>query len=109
MRLLSVRLIISLIIGITLVSSVFSYYEVLADKRTLRTDVERRDEVLGESLAGNVERIWNIDSKNADAKNFSKNRSNIAPGKVPDKIPDKVPINELQQLVQRFGSREHLL
>jgi hypothetical protein len=47
MRLLSVRLIVSLIIGITLVSSGFSYYEVLAEKRGLRADVERRDEVLG--------------------------------------------------------------
>ena len=63
MRLLSVRLIISLIIGITLVSSGFSYYEVLAEKRALRSDVERRDEILGESLADNVEQLWNLDSK----------------------------------------------
>ncbi len=29
--------------------------------------------------------------------------------KTPDRVPDKVPNNELQQLVQRFGNREHLL
>ena len=80
MRLLSVRLIVSLILGIALVSSGFSYYEVLGEKRALRSDVERRDEILGESLVGNVERSWNAGS-------------------------DK----ELKRLVQRFGNREHLL
>jgi trehalose-6-phosphate synthase len=83
MRLLSVRLIASLILGITLVSSGFSYYEVLAEKRALRSDVERRAEMLGESLVANVERSW------------------TGSGKVPN--------NELQRLVQRFGNREHLL
>ena len=41
MRLLSLRLIISLIVGITLVSCGFSYYEVLRQKRALRVDLER--------------------------------------------------------------------
>jgi trehalose-6-phosphate synthase len=80
MRLLSVRLIVSLIIGTTLVSSLFSYYEVLGSKHALRSDLERRAEVLGESLVGNVERSWNTGSN-----------------------------KELQRLVQRFGNREHLL
>ena len=85
MRLLSVRLIASLILGITLISSGFSYYEVLAEKRALRSDVERRAEMLGESLVGNVERSsWNTGS-------------------------GKVPNAELQRLVQRFGNREHML
>ena len=85
MRLLSVRLIASLILGITLVSSGFSYYEVLAQKRALRSDVERRAEMLGESLVGNVERSsWSTSS-------------------------GKVPNTELQRLVQRFGNREHML
>jgi len=102
MRLLSVRLIISLIIGITLVSSGFSYYEVLAEKQTLRSDVERRDEILGESLAGNVEQIWNTGSKKASGKSSKP---------VADKVlnPDKAPSDGLQELVQRFGNREHLL
>ena len=82
MRLLSVRLIVSLIVGITLVSSGFSYYEALNEKRALRSDLEHRALVLSESLVGNVERSWN-------------------PGHDKDK--------ELQRLVKRFGNREHLL
>jgi alpha,alpha-trehalose-phosphate synthase [UDP-forming] len=80
MRLLSVRLIVSLIVGITLVSLAFSYYEVLGEKRVLRSDLERRAEVLGESVAGNVEKSLEVDSGRS-----------------------------LQRLVQHFGSREHLL
>jgi alpha,alpha-trehalose-phosphate synthase [UDP-forming] len=80
MRLLSVRLIISLIVGITLVSLGFSYYEVVGTKRALRSDLERRAEVLGESVAGNVEKSWESGSERG-----------------------------LQRLVQRFGNREHLL
>ncbi len=80
MRLLSVRLIVSLIVGITLVSLFSSYYEVLAEKRSLRNDLQRRAEVLGESLAENVERFWERDSG-----------------------------RELQRIVQRFGNREHLI
>jgi len=56
MRLFSFRLIVSLILGITLVSASFSYYEVLGQKRALRSDLEHRAEMLGESLVGNVER-----------------------------------------------------
>ena len=56
MRLLSVRLIISLIVGVTLVSLCSSGYEVWVGKRNLRHDLQRRAEVLAESLAGNVGR-----------------------------------------------------
>jgi trehalose-6-phosphate synthase len=80
MRLLSVRLIVSLILGITLVSLAFSYYQVVGEKRALRGDLERRSEVLGESLAGNVEKALGTGSNQA-----------------------------LQRLVQRFGNREHLI
>ncbi|HTC58363.1 MAG TPA: trehalose-6-phosphate synthase [Candidatus Sulfotelmatobacter sp.] len=80
MRLLSARLIVSLIVGITLVSLGFSYYEVVVQKRALRSDLERRAEVLSESLAGNVEKSWENGSERG-----------------------------LQRLVQRFGNREHLL
>ena len=89
MRLLSFRLIVSLIVGITLVSSGFSYYEVLGEKRALRNDLERRAAVLGESLVGNVEQSWDTGA--------DKERS------------DRVPNDELQRLVQRFGNREHLM
>ena len=80
MRLLSARLIVSLIIGVTLVSLSSSYYEVLVQKQSLRRDLQRRAEVLGESLARNVERELDRDSSQA-----------------------------LQRTVQRFGNREHLL
>ena len=55
MRWLSVRLIVSLIVGITLVSLAFSYKEVRREKLALRGDLEQRAEVLGESLAGYIE------------------------------------------------------
>ena len=54
MRLLSVRLILSLILAITLVSLLSTYNQILEEKRSLRADLERRAAVLGESLAGNV-------------------------------------------------------
>ena len=98
MRLLSVRLIVSLILGITLVSSGFSYYEVLGEKRALRSDLERRAELFGESLADNVERAWNADSNKAGLEKAGA-----------DGVSNDVPNNELQQLVQRFGNREHML
>lgn len=80
MRLLSARLIISLIIGVTLVSLSISYYQVLVEKRGLRRDLQRRAEVLGDSLARNVER---------------------------DLERDAAPTT-LQRTVQRFANRENL-
>ena len=79
LRVFSVRLIVALILGITLVTVSFSYYEVQVEKQGLRRDLERRVEVLGESLAGNVERYL-----------------------------DRGSTRELQRLVDRFGDREHL-
>jgi trehalose 6-phosphate synthase len=80
MRLLSVRLIVSLIAGITLVSLAFSYYQVVGEKRRLRNDLERSADDLAESVASNVEKSW-----------------------------DAGPDRGLQRLVQRFGNRAHLL
>jgi alpha,alpha-trehalose-phosphate synthase [UDP-forming] len=80
MRLLSIRLIISLIVGVTLVSLSSSYYEAVGEKRRLRRDLERRAEVLGESLGGNVERDLEKDS-----------------------------LQDLQLIVEHYGNREHLL
>ena len=79
MRLFSIRLIVSLIVGITLVSLSFSYYEALGEKRALSRDLERRAEVLGESLAGNVETGLEKDS-----------------------------LQDLQRIVEHYGNREHL-
>src|ERR1700731_2386181 len=79
MRLLSVRLIVSLIIGVTLVSLCSSYYQVLMLNRSLKKDLQRRAEGLGESLARNVERDLDRASKHT-----------------------------LQRTVQQFANREHL-
>src|SRR5437588_4021520 len=80
MRLLSARLIISLIIGVTLVSLCSSYYQVLVEKRGLRRDLQRRSEVLGDSLARNVERD----------------------------LERETTRTTLQRTVQRFANRENL-
>jgi len=80
MRLLSMRLIVSLIVGITLVSLGFSYYQVLQEKRGLESDLGRRAEVLGESIASSVEKSWESETPRG-----------------------------LQRLVQRYAKREHLL
>src|SRR5450759_1340419 len=79
MRLLTIRLIVFLIAGITLVSLSFSYYEAWGEKRGLRRDLERRAEVLGESLAGNVETDLEKDA-----------------------------LQDLQRMVEHYGNREHL-
>ncbi|MGA8154010.1 MAG: trehalose-6-phosphate synthase [Terriglobales bacterium] len=80
MRLLSARLIVSLIVGITLASLSSSYYQVLIERRSLRKDLERRAEVLAESLAGNVEHQL-----------------------------DKGSTRALERIVKQFGNREHLI
>jgi alpha,alpha-trehalose-phosphate synthase [UDP-forming] len=80
MRLLSVRLIVSLIVGIMLVSLSSSYYGALAEKRSLRRDLERRAEAFGASLAGSVERDLETNS-----------------------------VQDLRSIVQHLGNREHLL
>jgi alpha,alpha-trehalose-phosphate synthase [UDP-forming] len=79
MRLLSARLIISLIVGVTLVSLCTSYYQVLMLKRGMRRDLQHRAEVLAESLAGNVEHDLDRDARQT-----------------------------LQRTVDRFANREHL-
>jgi alpha,alpha-trehalose-phosphate synthase [UDP-forming] len=79
MRLLSARLIVSLIVGVTLVSLCTSYYQVIVQKQALRKDLQRRAEVLGESLARNVERDLERDAQHT-----------------------------LQHTVQQFANREHL-
>src|SRR6266536_345966 len=80
MRLLSARLIISLIIGVTVVSLCSSGYEVWVGKRNLRRDLQRRAEVLAESLARNVERDI-----------------------------EKGSVHSLRRIVQRFANRENLI
>lgn len=79
MRLLTARLIISLVVGVTLVSLCTSYYQVLMLKEGLRKDLERRAEVLGDSLSRNVERDLERDAQHT-----------------------------LQKTVEQFANREHL-
>jgi hypothetical protein len=79
MRWLSFRLIVSLIVGITLVSLAFTYKEVQRQKLGLRKDLERSDAVLGESLAGYIEPYL-----------------------------EKQSPRQLQKIVDRFGNREGL-
>jgi alpha,alpha-trehalose-phosphate synthase [UDP-forming] len=78
-RLLSVRLIISLIVGVTLVSLFSAYYEVRREKQGLRSELERRAEVLGESLVGNIEPRL-----------------------------EKGSLKDLKRVVEKFSNREHL-
>ena len=83
MRILSVRLVVSLILGITVVSLGFSYYEVLRQKLTLESELQKQAEVLGETVAANVEKSW-------------------------DGGPAQES-QELESLVQRHGQEQHLL
>jgi trehalose 6-phosphate synthase len=66
-------------VGVTLVSLFSAYYEVRREKQRLRNELERRTEILGESLAGNVEPRL-----------------------------DNGSVKELKGVVERFSNREHL-
>jgi trehalose-6-phosphate synthase/HAMP domain-containing protein len=76
---ISLRLIISLIVGVTLVSLLFAYSQVKAEKRGLRSDLHNRAQLLADSLAQGVGLMLEKDSR-----------------------------KELQVLVNRFGNRERL-
>src|SRR5438105_10670292 len=80
MRILSLRLIVALILGITLVSLISSWYQVQAEKEALRRDLERKADAFLESLAGNAELYLRAGDK---------------PG--------------LDQMVQRFSNRDHVV
>jgi trehalose 6-phosphate synthase len=76
---LTLRLTLSLVVGITLISLLSSSYEVRVQKEGLRRDLERRADVLSESLAEKVEPLLKKGSR-----------------------------KDLQQVVNRFATREHL-
>lgn len=80
MRILSWRLILGLILGVSLVSLASSWYEVQAQKNALRGDLDHKAETLGESIAGTAELYL-----------ASQDRAG------------------LEQLVERFSNREHLV
>jgi len=77
---LSLRLIVSLVLGISLVSTFFAFYEVRSEKQNRRNELQKRAEVLGDSLLEIIEPL-------------------MAKGSRP----------ELQRIVARFGNRERLV
>jgi alpha,alpha-trehalose-phosphate synthase [UDP-forming] len=76
---LSFRLIASLVFGLTLVSLLFAVYQVRAENRAKRNELERRAQILAESLQLAIEPLL---EKGSQAK--------------------------LHQIVEKFGSREGL-
>ncbi len=76
---LSFRIILSLVAVLALASLLFSYFQFRAEKRTLQTDLQKRAQILGESLQESVEPLLEKSSPRA-----------------------------LQRIVERFGNREHL-
>jgi alpha,alpha-trehalose-phosphate synthase [UDP-forming] len=77
---MSLRLIISLIVAVTLVSVLFAAYQVRADNRARRTELEKRAQVLAESLQETVQPL-------------------LATG----------AHGNLDRIVERFGNRERLV
>jgi alpha,alpha-trehalose-phosphate synthase [UDP-forming] len=80
MRIFSLRLILALIVGITLVSLISSWYEIQSEKNELVRDLENKASSFGESFAASAESL-------------------IAAG---DQFT-------LKQLANQFGSRDHML
>jgi uncharacterized membrane protein affecting hemolysin expression len=76
---ISFRLIISLILGVTVVALLFGYSELKAEKLALRSDLQNRAGLLADSLAESVELLLQKRSR-----------------------------KDLQILVDRFGNRERL-
>jgi trehalose 6-phosphate synthase len=77
---LSFRLICALVVVLALVSLLFSYFQFRAERRALQQDLQKRAQILAESLQESV---------------------------VP--VLEKRSRRTLQQLVERFGNREHLV
>src|SRR2546429_992693 len=80
MKILSLRLIVALILGVTLVSLASSWYEVRTTKDSLRRELESKAETLGQGLAASAE-------------------SSLLAGDTA----------RLEQMVQRSHNRDHLL
>src|SRR5271168_4302798 len=76
---LSFRLILSLIFAVTIVSVLFALYQVQADRRARRNDLEKRAQLMAESLQETVQPL-------------------LAKGAYGD----------LPRLMERFGNRERM-
>lgn len=80
MRILSLRLIVALILGIILVSLASFWYEVRAENKAMRLDLERKALTLGESLGNTAESYQQTGNQSG-----------------------------LEQMSQQFTNRDHLL
>ncbi len=76
---LSLRLIVSLVLAVTIVSVAFALYQVEAENRSRRGELERRAQLLAESLQETVEPLLATGAQDS-----------------------------LQRIVERFGNRERL-
>ena len=76
---ISLRLIISLVVGVTLLSILFAVFQVKAEKRGLRKELENRAAIVGESLESKVAPLLDLRSR-----------------------------KRLQAVVTEFGDRDHL-
>jgi len=76
---MSLRLIFSLVVGVTLLSLIFALFQVKAQKRGMRKELENRAAIIGESLEGKVEPLLNPRLR-----------------------------KRLQAVVTEYGNREHL-
>ena len=75
----TLKIVLPLIVSVAVVSLLFAAYQVRTERRTLRSDLSRRAEILGDSLQETVEPLL-----------------------------DHGPSKNLQRIVARFGQREHL-
>ena len=80
MRILSLRLIVALIVGITAVSLVSSWHQVRTEKDELHLDLDRKGRTIADSLAANAESYLRIGDTAG-----------------------------LKSIVARFSNRDHLL
>ncbi|HUL33572.1 MAG TPA: trehalose-6-phosphate synthase [Candidatus Eisenbacteria bacterium] len=76
---ITLRLILSLIVGVALVAAVFSYVQVREERQRLREETRRKSAILAESLEETVEPLLETRSE-----------------------------KKLQRIVERFGNRERL-
>jgi alpha,alpha-trehalose-phosphate synthase [UDP-forming] len=76
---MSLRLILSLVLTVTLISVLFALYQVRADTHNRRSDLEKRAQILAESLQETVEPLWMKGARGS-----------------------------LRRIVERFGNRERL-
>jgi alpha,alpha-trehalose-phosphate synthase [UDP-forming] len=75
MEFFRVRLILALIAGVTLVSVGSTYFDVLAHKHTLRTELERRTGLMGMSLAPQVEQALAANQADSIGETIARLRS----------------------------------